>query len=87
MMGPWMMGYPYYGFGGFWWMWIIMAAFWILVIGGVVWLVVWLSRQGAPAGPGPGPGPTRAIDILRERYARGEISREEYERMRRDLGG
>lgn len=33
-------------------------------------------------------GPRRtARDILRERYARGEISREEYERMRADLGG
>ena len=85
MMGPWMMGYPFYGFGGFWWMWIVMVAFWILIIGGIVWLVLWLARQGEAARPGArGVSP---LDIIRERYARGEITRDEYEQMRRDLEG
>jgi putative membrane protein len=36
-----------------------------------------------------GPAPTRQtpLDILKERYVRGEISRDEYEQMRRDLEG
>lgn len=83
MMGPWMMGQPL--FGGFWWMWIMMALFWILIVGGIAWLVVQLTRQGETAGMGPRPRGRRPLDILRERYARGEISRDEYEQMRRDL--
>lgn len=56
-----------------------------LVIGGAVLLVRWL------AGPGPGttphhPPPNRtALDVLQERYARGEIDKEEFEERRRVL--
>lgn len=84
VMGVGMMGW---GWGGFspWWS-AMMMLFWLLVIGGVVLLVVWLLHQGAPASAGP-IGERRALEILRERYARGEISREEYEQMRRDLEG
>ena len=64
---------------------ILMLLFWALIIGGIVLLVVWLVRQGRPAGVGSGPGEGRALEILRERYARGEITRQEYEEMRRDL--
>ncbi len=39
-------------------------------------------QPGSPAGGG---GSTNASEILRERYARGEISREEYQRMQQDL--
>ncbi len=85
LMGPWMMGWGFYGFGGFWWWWIVVATFWVLIIAGVVWLIVWLTRQGRAAAGGP-ERPT-PLDILRERYARGEITREEYERMRRDIEG
>lgn len=82
MMGPGMMGWGGWGFSPWWG--ILMMLFWVLIIAGVGLLVVWLFRQGQPA-VGP-TGETRALDILRERYARGEINREEFERMRRDLG-
>lgn len=82
MGGPGMM----YGYG-FWWWGIIMMLFWVLVIVGGIWLVVSLLRQGRPAEVGPGPGRERPLDILRERYARGEITREQFEEMRRDLEG
>jgi putative membrane protein len=46
---------------------------------------------GSAATPGSGPGleaplgSNRALEILKERYARGEITKEQYEEMRRDL--
>ncbi|MGZ3587816.1 MAG: SHOCT domain-containing protein [Candidatus Limnocylindrales bacterium] len=82
--------------------WLVVAAafllFWGLVIAALVLGVRWLlraERQGSapPAAPGPppaaaGPGaPPDPLAILRERYARGEIDEEEYERRRRTLSG
>jgi putative membrane protein len=66
----------------------MMVAGPLLVVAGVL-LVVWLvgggrlSSTGAAAGDAGGDG---AQAILRERYARGELTREQYEQMRRDLG-
>ena len=79
-MGPGMMGG--YGFG----LGILMSLFWVLVIGGVGLLVFRLLGSGpaatTPDGPATG---NRALDILRERYARGEISKEQFDQMRRDI--
>ncbi len=63
-----------------------MMIFWLLILIGLVLLVVWAIRQivhreGVPTGT------SRALEIVQERYARGEISREQYEQMRRDLLG
>ncbi|MHB1415109.1 MAG: SHOCT domain-containing protein [Chloroflexota bacterium] len=85
MMGPW--GWTYPGFVASPWWGVLMLVFWGLLIGGAVFLVVWLLRRGSPAAAGPPPGERRDLEILRERYARGEISRDEYEEMRRDLEG
>jgi putative membrane protein len=66
----------------------MMVAGPLLVVAGVL-LVVWLVGGGrlpstdAAAG---GPGGDGAQAILRERYARGELTHEQYEQMRRDLG-
>jgi len=60
--------------GGF-----LMWLFWILVIGVVVYLLVNFSkRQGPETKETP-------LDILKKRYARGEISQEEYTQMKHDL--
>ncbi|HET9681160.1 MAG TPA: SHOCT domain-containing protein, partial [Candidatus Limnocylindrales bacterium] len=76
---------------------VVMVAFWALVIVGLVYLVRWLIRadrnsrlpggSGGLAGSG---GPTgipssEPLEILRQRYARGEIDEEEYERRRKTL--
>lgn len=80
MMGPWMMGgwgFPF--LGG-----IVMLLFWGLVIAGIVWLVQSLSRG---AGPGISAPPAESpLEILKRRYAKGEISKEQFEEMKRDLG-
>lgn len=95
LLGGGMMAGPMMGWGGFgyghggysfgWWgiaMGIVMLLFWALIIGGAIWLVVSLFRQGRAVGVSTG---RSALDILSERYARGEITREQYEQMRRDL--
>jgi len=56
--------------------------FWIIVIGLIVWAVVTRSRRtGVPPVPEESP-----LDILKKRYARGEITREQFEQMKKDLG-
>ncbi len=65
-------------FGG-----IFMIVFWALVIVGVVLLVRWLlaaSGRGASRAADEAP-----LEILKKRYARGEINQEEFERMKKDL--
>ena len=75
-----MMGWGWGPAGNPWWS-IVSSLFWLLVLAGLALLVAWEVRQ---AGPG-GAASRRPVEILRERYARGEITREQYEQMRRDL--
>ncbi len=81
MMG----GFDMFGFGM-----LMMVLFWLVVIGGAIWLVVWLVRGNQARGV-PKDANTvltdrqTALDILKTRYARGEISKEQYEDMRSHL--
>lgn len=62
-------------------MFVGMVLVWVAVSLGVVALVRWESGSASrQAGAAP-----EALEIARQRYARGEISREEYERIRDDL--
>ncbi len=72
MWGPWM------GFGGLWM---------LLVVVGIVLLVVWAARGASGDASGGSTSPNRALDILDERFARGEIDEEEYRKRRRLLEG
>ncbi len=80
MMGGWG-GYGGYGpFGMIIWLVIL-----VLVIAAVVWLIRSASHPGIHL-PGAGrrsPG----LDVLEERYARGEINRDEYVQKKRDIAG
>ena len=65
-----------------------MFLFGLLVLVGIVLLVVWLVRGASGAGQtryGYGQRPDPAIEAARERYARGEITRDELERIEHDL--
>jgi uncharacterized membrane protein len=60
-----------------------------LLVAGVVWLVRHFSGGAlAPAAAGPAlAGPDPAVAALRMRYAKGEVSREEFQHTMEDLGG
>jgi putative membrane protein len=60
---------------------IFMLVFWGLIIAGLVLLVRWLWDRAQP-GTGAGDAP---LEILKRRYARGEIGKEEFERIKKDL--
>lgn len=65
-------------------LWIAAHMFlWLVLIVGLVVLAVWLVR-GPADGKRDGTGES-AVDILKKRCARGEISREEFERMKREI--
>jgi putative membrane protein len=58
----------------------------IFVLVVVIAVVVLLVRSGAGPWHGSAPAPRKPLDILKERFARGEIDKEEFEENRRVLG-
>jgi len=79
-MGPGMMG----GWGMGWFGGIFMIIFWVLVLVGLIFLIKWLiqstNRVKSDAGHG-----NSALEILKERYARGEIDTAEFEEKKKVL--
>lgn len=69
-----------FGFGG-----IFMILWWVLVIVGVVALVRWVATSYG--GDGKSGGGSKALEILQQRYARGEIDEQEFQNRKRDLTG
>jgi putative membrane protein len=75
--------------------WLLSLIFWILIIIGIIAVMRWIFNRGR-RGPRDGRGidqdretsldsRERSMDVLRERYARGELSKEEYEARKREL--
>jgi putative membrane protein len=67
--------------GGVWGigMMFMMLFFWVLIIAAIVFGVRWLMNEGKERRS------DSALEILRQRYARGEINKEEFEAKRKDL--
>jgi putative membrane protein len=63
--------------------WLVMLVFWGLIAAVAVLGVRWLLAEGRSAPKTEGGGV--ALEILMQRYAQGEIDREEFEAKRRDL--
>lgn len=70
-----------------WWMWgawgigmmLIMLLFWGAVIVGIVLAIRWLLRQGRE------PRSDSALEILRQRYARGDLTKDDFDRMKKEI--
>jgi len=74
-MHPWGWGFGWW-FGGM----IMMVLFGVLVVVGIVVLIKWLFSQS------PGKRSSQsALEILKKRYARGEITKEEFEKIKKDI--
>ena len=77
-------GWSMHPMSGFWGIWgiammLMMFVFWGVVIAAIVLGMRWLARQGWESRSDP------ALETLRQRYARGEINKEQFETMKRDL--
>ena len=75
--GTWMMG----GFGIGW----LMPLLWVLLAGAIVWAVIGSSRGLASSESQSYTKAGSALEVLKDRYARGEIGKEEYEEKRKGL--
>jgi len=69
-----------------WWMVygaFAMVVFWGLIIGLVVWIISRITRREDSGRETP--ERRNPLDIVKERYARGDISKEEFDRIKKDL--
>jgi putative membrane protein len=73
--------HPMWGMWGAWGigMLLVMLTFWVLVVVGLIALVRWLATQRRELRT------DTALEILRQRYARGEINKDEFDARKRDL--
>lgn len=76
MFHDWMWG------GGMWFGWI----FWLVIIGLIVWLLINQSNRSRNQNRDQmNPHLESPLDILKKRYAKGEITKEQFEEMKKDL--
>jgi|Deesub1362A_J573_1020465.scaffolds.fasta_scaffold00151_23 putative membrane protein len=74
-------GYGMMGYGWAIFSWIFFIVFWVAIILLIIWLYKQIkgsdTRHTSPA--------ETPLEILKKRYARGEITREQYEEMRKEI--
>ena len=60
---------------------IMMVIFWVLFSALIIWIVREVRGSNSNS-----PSSSKALDILKERYAKGEINKEEFEQKKKDIG-
>lgn len=72
----------HYADGMGWWM--VLGSVWMVIFwGGLIALIVWgITKLSRRNGSSPKYDP---LDVAKERYAKGEISKEEFEQLKKDL--
>jgi putative membrane protein len=69
-----------------WWVFpMFMPIFWIVIIALCLYFIFGRSRAKQPWISGRGFEDETALDILKKRYAKGEITKDEFEQMKRDI--
>lgn len=74
---------------GWWMLWggLMMVLFWGAIVALIVWAIQSVTRREPSQThvPQGGPSARTPLDIVKERYAHGQVSREEFEQIKRDL--
>ena len=73
-------------FGGLGFIWVIFIFIFILaIIAGVIILIIWAVRRTGNTQQSQQISGNAAISALKERYAKGEITKEEYENIKKEI--
>ena len=68
-----------------WWM-VFGGILWFLLVVGIIALIAWgIAKLAGDKGPAASTEKKDALNIAKERYAKGEISKEEFEQIKKDL--
>ena len=76
-----MWGWPMMGFGGFGM--IFGFIFFVAILIGIIFLIIWLVKRSGLSTTNS--TSTKHIEVLKERYAKGDLTKEQYESMKKDL--
>jgi len=69
---------------GFGWMWWLMPILGVILLGLIIWAIVAAIRRSDESRRSDSSKTDSALEMLKRRYARGEISKEKYEEKKKD---